>query len=141
MVSRILLILSLSTVLMGASSCPASNKYGAPKFEDCTILTLWDEVKEVETATLFCIEPRMNEKFYTNTFVPSVLDRFNEHPLREAVINYLETNKKEIIKTKEYELPITYGRGSTSISPSDRTLLFKWAEENRIKRIECEYNR
>ena len=141
MVAKLLLILSLSMLLMSASSCPRKKgTYPAPLFEDCITLTQWDESLQIDTATSFCIDDRLDPKFFDNILVPKVQSKYNGHPLLPVVLQYLRENRDQIIKTKEYELPISYTRGYTQISPEDRTELTKWAEDNRVNRIKCEYN-
>jgi len=128
-------------ILMGANKCEGpSNKYRAPVVADCAILTNWDPTLNTDTATLFCVDERITSETYL-VFTEYVLKAFNSHPLKIEVEDYLISNKDLILKTKEFELPISYARGFPAVKPEDRTKLTEWAEKNRMERIKCEYNK
>lgn len=134
-----LFIISLGAfMLMGVSRCP-TEKYMAPKFEDCIILTEWDAEKKVDKATIMCYDERITNDTY-DVFSTRVLEAYNEHPLRSDVVKYLEMNRDRIIVEHEYELPISYGRGYRATSNKDAEMITKWAEDNRMGRIKCEYS-
>lgn len=133
--NKIFLLLCIFSCL-SISSCPI--KYGPPKVEDCITITSWDSVQSIDKATSFCVNQKMSQFYFENDFLPEVEKRFKDHPLKESVLSYLLENKQKIIQTKEYELPISYTRGYTQVSPFDREELTKWSEENRIERIKCE---
>lgn len=134
---KFILICLGAFMLMGISKCP-TEKYMAPAYEDCVIITEWDAEKKVDKATLFCYDERITNDTF-DVFQERVLKAYNQHPLREEIIKYLELNRDRIIVEHEYELPISYGRGYRGISPTDSEALIKWAEENRMGRIKCEY--
>lgn len=136
MTAKLISLILMSLLLMGASNC-SGVKYGAPPFEDCTIISSWSAEKETDVATCFCIDHTITPKNY-HQLVSYVESVYKEHPQQQTVLEYLNTNSAQIISSKEYELPIHYCRGYTGIGPKDRTALTKWAETNRMKRIECE---
>lgn len=137
MFTKLMLLISMSFLLMGMSNC-SSVRYGAPLFEDCGILTTWSDEKKTDIATCYCIDERVNSKKTFDELVNYVSSVMKEHPLQEASIKYLQDNQATIIKYHDYELPISYCRGHSSIGPNARTLLVKWAEDNRLERIRCE---
>lgn len=138
MFAKVLAFSFMCLTLMSVSKCDGQ-KYPAPEFGDCTIITSWSEEKFVDVASLFCIDDRITKKNFETTILKTAEEVFNGHPLKTQILDYLITNKDEIVKTKEFELPISFGRGFSAVSPTDRTTLTKWAEGNRIGRIKCEY--
>jgi hypothetical protein len=128
--------MTLMLLSMGMSNC-SGVKYAPPEFEDCTVLTEWSQTLSTDVASCFCVNHKLRKDKYAD-FVGSVESVFNQHPLRESVVSYLLLNQETILKKKEYELPISYCRGYSSVGPSDRSSLIRWAENNRLKRIECE---
>lgn len=134
--AKLIMIFFMCLMAMSVSNC-STVKYGAPSFEDCTVISSWSEQKETDVATCFCIDEQLTQKNFPQLleYTKSV---YKEHPQMESVVAYLSTNAEEIIKTKEYELPVHYCRGYSAIGPKARTDLTKWAETNRMKRIECE---
>jgi hypothetical protein len=138
-VYKLTTILLMTWMLMGVSKCPVSEKYMSPKYQDCIIITEWSEEKKVDIGSLFCYDDRITKDNYNTTFVPQVLTKFNEHPLKDEINQYLIMNRDKILATHEYELPISYGRGDRSTTQKDAEDLIKWAETNRLERIRCEY--
>lgn len=127
--------------LIFAGKC--SEKYSAKTEEDCMVLTTWDESKETDTATCFCIDDNFNGK--TKDQVKEILmTKINgsmvNHPLKQTVIDYVNTNIADIVKLKEYEMPIPYCRGYSATNPSARARIEKKFEENRVGRLKCESN-
>jgi hypothetical protein len=137
MFTKLMLLVAMSFLLMGMSNC-SSVKYGPPQFEDCGILTTWSEEKQTDVGTCYCIDDSVNSKKSFDELVTYVSSVMKEHPLQEASISYLQKNQESIIKNHDYELPISYCRGHSSIGPKARTALTKWAEDNRLERIRCE---
>lgn len=139
---KLILLFPMLFILMGVSKCDSvNNKYSAPPFKDATIISYWDEEKQVDVATCFVIDDLITSDNFEQRVINHVSNYMKEHPLLEETINQLRTNKDNIVKTKEYEVTIAYCRGNSNIFPEDRTSLTKWSEANRIGRIKCEYGR
>ena len=136
MMVKLITLIALCFMLMGVSTCSIV-KYGPPPFEDCTVISEWSEQKQTDIATCFCIDQTITQNNF-HLIVEHTEAVYGQHPQKNMVLDYLNTNSEAIIKSKEYELPIHYCRGYTGIGPKDRTDLTIWAETNRMKRIECE---
>lgn len=136
---KFIVLIGMMFMLMGVSKCP-NEKYMAPMFEDCSIIVEYSEEAKVDKSTIMCYDESITIETYENEFIPRVMNRFKGHPLENEIRDLLIMSRDKIITTHEYELPIRYAYGYTSISQNDRTKLMKWAEENRMERIKCEYS-
>ena len=129
------LIILLLVILFG---CNSTGKYGVPFVEDCIILAKV-HIDKADTYRCFCIDYSIKKKNFNKLF-DKVKRQMSDHPRASEMLDYIEDNKKTILKKKEYILDGYYCRGYSAVSPRNREIVENWAEENRVKRIKCENN-
>lgn len=133
------LLILLLPLIIAAKCEPSAVLYKAPDEQECMILSQWNENIGQDEGSCFCIDKNItNEQKLRSILIPRVEKAFNGHPLKEMALLEIETTIPTIIATKEYELPLAYCRGYFATDASARARLEKWAEDNRLKRIECE---
>jgi hypothetical protein len=87
-----------------------------PKFNDCLILA----------DSFFCIDERIDSEYIEDTIREIEINDNISSQNKAEMIEYFNSNKKEIIRTKEFTIPfkfIAFFRGHTTISPLDRASL------------------
>lgn len=127
-------------LLFAISGCQSTGKYSAPIVEDCINLAQYDASTGDTSFRCGCIDSTITEENFNDLFY-KVKKQMSNHPKANAMLEYLETNKESIIKSKEYILNGWYCRGYSAISSRNREKLENWAEENRVERIKCEIRR
>lgn len=121
-------------------------KYEPPVVELCITLVTTDMATGADSAKCFCIDKNLltweSGNDFEDNFNTLLITRVNAqmkgHPLLNDVTEYLTLNKKTIMRTKEYTMPIAYCRGYYAVGPTQKASLENWAETNRAARVTCE---
>lgn len=104
------------------SGCQSTN-IKPPKFEDCTLLS----------KAVFCVDHRLSTKRVDIIIEQILANRALTSVERDELINYFETNRRQIIKKKEFEISfahLMFFRGYRMTNRSDSTELEKFMDGN-----------